>query len=184
MPTQLTASAGNAQVSLSWNASTGAGSYDVKRATQSGGPYTTIATLVLNTTYTDSSVTNGTMYYYVVSAVNSAGTSANSNQAAAMPLLPYVVPPSNVTGMSTTYNRVPAILLQWSRSASPNITQYNVYRSTGSSAPNLYGYVYGAQMTGVYDLGVKHGTKYNYEVTVVNSGRVESKPSNEVTVNF
>ena len=39
----LTATAGNGQVALSWTASTGATSYNVKRATVSGGPYTMVA---------------------------------------------------------------------------------------------------------------------------------------------
>ena len=40
-PTGLTPTAGNAQVALTWNASSGATSYNVKRSTTSGGPYTT-----------------------------------------------------------------------------------------------------------------------------------------------
>ena len=42
-PTNLVATAGNAQVGLSWSASSGATSYNVQRSTTSGGPYTTIA---------------------------------------------------------------------------------------------------------------------------------------------
>ena len=83
-PTGLTATAGNGQVSLTWNASAGATSYNVKRSTASGGPYTTISSPT-TTSYSDTSVTNGTPYYYVVSAVNSAGESANSTQASATP---------------------------------------------------------------------------------------------------
>ncbi len=84
-PTGLTATAGNAQVSLSWTASSGATSYNVKRATVSGGPYTTIATGVTATSYTNTGLANGTTYFYVVSAVNASGESANSNQASATP---------------------------------------------------------------------------------------------------
>jgi hypothetical protein len=83
-PTNLTATPGNQQVSLTWSASSGATSYNVKRATNNGGPYTQVA----NTTVpndTDSSLTNGTTYYYVVSALNSAGESANSSQVSATP---------------------------------------------------------------------------------------------------
>jgi len=76
-PTSLTATSGNGQVSLSWTASSGATSYNVKRATVSGGPYTTIASATA-TAFTDTGLTNGTTYYYVVSALNSAGESANS----------------------------------------------------------------------------------------------------------
>src|SRR5262249_16466258 len=44
-PTGLKATAGNAQVALSWTAAAGATGYNVKRAPSSGGPYTTIVTL-------------------------------------------------------------------------------------------------------------------------------------------
>src|SRR5499426_2644051 len=84
-PTALAATPGNAQVSLSWNASTGATSYNVKRSTTSGGPYTTVATGVTATGFTNTGLTNGTTYFFVVSAVNAAGESANSNQASATP---------------------------------------------------------------------------------------------------
>ncbi|WP_407644625.1 cellulose binding domain-containing protein [Cohnella cholangitidis] len=84
-PTGLTATGGNAQVALSWTASSGAVSYNVKRATTNGGPYATVATGVTGTSYADTGLTNGTTYYYVVSAVNAAGESANSAQASATP---------------------------------------------------------------------------------------------------
>ncbi|MDQ2983090.1 MAG: S8 family serine peptidase, partial [Actinomycetota bacterium] len=63
-PTNLTATAGNNQVSLSWTGSAGAATYNVKRSTVSGGPYTTITTGVTATSYTDTGLTNGTTYYY------------------------------------------------------------------------------------------------------------------------
>ncbi|WP_068787186.1 glycoside hydrolase family 6 protein [Paenibacillus phocaensis] len=84
-PAGLTATAGNSQVTLSWTASSGATSYNVKRATTSGGPYTTVATGVAAASYTDTGLTNGTTYYYVVSAANGAGESANSAEVAATP---------------------------------------------------------------------------------------------------
>ena len=83
-PTGLSATAGNLQVSLSWTASSGATSYNVKRATTSGGPYSQVAN-VTTTSDTDTGLTNGTTYYYVVSAVNAAGESANSSQVSATP---------------------------------------------------------------------------------------------------
>ncbi len=84
-PAGLAAAAGEAQVLLSWNASGGATSYKVKRATVSGGPYATVATGVAGTTFTDAAVVNATTYYYVVTAVNATGESGNSNQASAIP---------------------------------------------------------------------------------------------------
>ncbi len=80
----MSATAGDAQVSLSWTAVASATSYNVKRATTSGGPYATVAT-VSATTYTDTGLVNGTTYYYVVSAVNAGGESANSSPVNATP---------------------------------------------------------------------------------------------------
>jgi cellulose 1,4-beta-cellobiosidase len=85
-PTGLTATAGNAQVTLGWTASAGAASYTVKRAAVSGGPYTTVATGLTATSYINTALTNGTAYYYVVSAANSAGESANSTEVSATPV--------------------------------------------------------------------------------------------------
>jgi O-glycosyl hydrolase len=84
VPTGLTATAGNAQVALSWNASTGATAYDVKRSTVSGSGYATISSPT-TTSYTNTGLTNGTTYYYVVAAKNAGGSSANSTQASATP---------------------------------------------------------------------------------------------------
>jgi hypothetical protein len=83
-PSGLTATAiSSSQINLSWSARTGANSYKVKRATVSGGPYTTIASGVTSTSYSDTGRSSGTTYYYVVSAVNGVGESANSAQASA-----------------------------------------------------------------------------------------------------
>lgn len=83
-PTGLAAAAGNGQVTVTWSASGGATSYNVKRATVSGGPYTSIA-VVSATVFTNTGLTNGTPYYFVVSSTNSAGTSGNSSQIASTP---------------------------------------------------------------------------------------------------
>ena len=83
-PSGLTATTGNQQVSLTWNASSGATSYHVKRGTASGGPYTQVAS-VATTSDVDTGLTNGTAYYYVVSAVNANGESGNSSQASGTP---------------------------------------------------------------------------------------------------
>jgi len=77
LPTTITWIQGGDQVAkLEWMAN-GAESYNVKRATSLGGPYTVIAN-VRGTSYSDNTATNGTTYYYVVSAVNQAGESSNS----------------------------------------------------------------------------------------------------------
>jgi hypothetical protein len=83
-PTGLTATPGNDAVTLSWAASAGAVSYNVERSTTSGGPYTTVGTPT-TTSFTDSSVTNGVTYFYVLEAADLAGTSPNSAQVSATP---------------------------------------------------------------------------------------------------
>jgi len=80
----LTAIPGDTQASLSWTASSGATGYKVKRATMDGGPYTTIGS-PSGTNFLNTGLVNGTAYYYVVSATNAAGESANSSQATATP---------------------------------------------------------------------------------------------------
>jgi len=85
-PVGLVAVPGNAKVSLSWLPSAGAASYNLKRATVSGGPYTNLASLT-TLGYPDAGLANGTTYYYVVSAVNGGGEGANSSAVAATPLV-------------------------------------------------------------------------------------------------
>src|SRR5208283_556 len=83
-PTGLTATAvSSSQINLSWNSSSNATSYNVKRATVSGGPYATIATGVTATSYSNTGLTASTTYYYVVSAVNTSGESPNSSEKSA-----------------------------------------------------------------------------------------------------
>jgi hypothetical protein len=72
-------------VQLSWDDAVGAASYLVKRSTTSGSGYMTIATGVATTSYQDTSVVNGTSYYYVVAATNNFGVSSDSAEASATP---------------------------------------------------------------------------------------------------
>ena len=83
-PTGLSATAGDAKVTLGWDFSPLATSYDVKRSA-GGGPFTTIATGVALPEYVDRDVVGGTSYTYVVSAVNGTGQSPDSAVATASP---------------------------------------------------------------------------------------------------
>jgi hypothetical protein len=77
VPGDLAGSADNGQAALTWQASSTATSYNVKRSTTNGGPYSVVANIT-TPNYADTGLTNGTTYYYVVSALNPAGESANS----------------------------------------------------------------------------------------------------------
>ena len=74
-------------VVLTWTASTSTvAGYNVYRGTTSGGPYTKInSSLITTLAYTDSTVQNGTTYYYVATAVDSSGgESVNSKEVSAV----------------------------------------------------------------------------------------------------
>jgi hypothetical protein len=178
-PTGLVATAGNQQVGLTWTASSGATSYNVQRSTTTGGPYTTLSSPA-TTSYTDSAVTNGTTYYYVVEAVNSAGTSANSSQVSATPL----ASPPTPTGLAATAGNQ-QVNLTWN--ASTGATSYNVGRSTTSGGP--YTTVSSPTMTSYADSSVTNGTTYYYVVAAVNSagtsansGQVSATPAGSTSV--
>jgi hypothetical protein len=89
-PADLLAEPGDGVVPLRWQQSFGATSYAVQRATTSGGPYTTVASNVTGGSYVDTTVTNGTTYYYTITATNAAGTSANSPEDSVTPAHPLV----------------------------------------------------------------------------------------------
>lgn len=85
-PTSLTGVAGSGQVALSWKAATGATSYSVYRGTVFDGEATTPIATVTTPSFTDTSVTNGTLYFYEVAATNSVGTSGDTNQITMTPM--------------------------------------------------------------------------------------------------
>ena len=161
-PAGLTANGGNAQVALTWTASTGATSYHVKRATVSGGPYTQVSAPAA-ANFTDSGLTNGTKYFYVVSALNSAGESANSAEVNATPAAPATVPAVPVNLVATAGNA--QVSLVWT--ASTGATSYHVKRATVSGGP--YAQVSAPASANFTDSGLTNGTKYFYVVSAVNS---------------
>ncbi|CAK0769423.1 exported hypothetical protein [Gammaproteobacteria bacterium] len=82
----ISAFAGDAQVTLSWPAVTGATSYKVYQGTTAGGESTTpVKTGVTGTSLTLTGLTNGKKYFFKMGAVNSVGTSALSNEVNATP---------------------------------------------------------------------------------------------------
>jgi fibronectin type 3 domain-containing protein len=158
-PTGVVAAAANAQVNLAWNASSGATGYYVKRSTTSGAE-AQIATPSTNS-YTDSAVTNGTKYFYVVSAYNTYGQSGNSSEVSATPALPV---PAAPTGLTATAGNA-QVMLAWTASA--GATSYNVKRSTTNGSG--YQTVSSPTTPSFTDKPLTNGTTYYYVVTAVNA---------------
>ena len=97
-PTDLTAIAGNTQVTLSWSASASATSYNIKRSITNGGPYS-VAANVAGLAFTNTGLASGTNYYFVITATNAAGVSTNSLQVSARPVS--ATPPQLTSGISS-----------------------------------------------------------------------------------
>ncbi len=179
VPTNLAATAGNAVVTLNWGSSSGATSYNVKRAIKSGGPYTKVASPAV-TTYLDASATNGTAYFYVVSALNAAGESANSAEVSGTPTAPSAPPPASVIPLPPTNLRAASgnaqVNLTWSVSA--NAANYEVKRATTSGG--AYQQLAMANSAAYTDTSVTNGSTYYYVVSALDSAG-ESSNSAQVS---
>lgn len=85
-PIGVTAAPGNGQVTISWTAVPGATSYNIYWSTVSGvTPANGIRIAGVTTPYTQAGLSNGTTYYYVVTAVNGNGESTASIQVSVAP---------------------------------------------------------------------------------------------------
>lgn len=177
-PPGLIAAAWDRLVALSWKASAWAKHYTIYRSTTSAGPYGVLTNLA-ETTFTDTGLTNGTRYYYVVAAVNEAGTSPNSSEVSAIPTgPPPPAAPTNLTAAAPNGKR--RIDLRWTQSSSTGVTQNRIYRSTTSGEYNLRATI--SAGTSFSDTSVGSRTTYYFVVTAVNgSSGKESTSSNQAS---
>ncbi|HXI71475.1 MAG TPA: DUF5010 domain-containing protein [Verrucomicrobiae bacterium] len=174
-PTSLTAVAGSGagRASLNWTALLGAAGYNVKRSTIAVGPYTTVMVTTTNTAV-DTGLTDGTQYYYAVTAFNGLGESANSDPAGVLIPIPPI--PDMPTGLSATA-AIGQVSLSWT--ASLNAAGYNTKRSTVLGG--AYTTVAAGSTNAALDASVTGGTRYYYVVTATN-GTGESAASSAVTI--
>jgi phosphatidylinositol-3-phosphatase len=114
-PTGLTATAGDAKVTLNWTASASRGvvGYDVYRENADGTWPTSALASTSGTSYTDSGLTNGTAYTYRVTAAGGSGSqSAPSNTASATPQAAGAGPCGTASTPPASYDHVVWILME------------------------------------------------------------------------
>jgi hypothetical protein len=110
-PVVLTAAAGNSAINFTWTNSNLATSFNLYWALTAGqGENGTQIVNITGNSYSLAGLTNGETYYAVVTAVNSSGESAISNQASATPT-------NVVTWVNNSLGPV-----QWQNNSSQNVT--------------------------------------------------------------
>ena len=165
-PTGLSASPSHARIFLTWNASSGATRYQVKRRVGAAAKYVTIAS-PNEPSHADTTVSHGTTYEYVVSATNGDAESADSSPVKAEPM----AAPSAPTGLTAVAGDG-RVTLTWTAAA--GAVGYHVQRTTVKDGT----FAELATITSVtyVDSTVANGLAYDYAVVAVNSGG-QSPPS-------
>jgi fibronectin type 3 domain-containing protein len=162
-PSALSATPGDAQVTVSWAAVTGATSYNIYRSTIAGLQGSKIGASSASL-YIDTTAVNGTTYFYEVTADNSAGEGPRSAQSSgATPAAP-VTPPAAPTGVIASAGNA-QVTVNWT--GVTGVTSYTIYRSTsqGSQGAKL-----GSSSTTAYlDATAVNGITYYYAVAAHNA---------------
>ncbi len=184
-PDDLAATAGDAQVRLSWTAPAsdgGAGitGYRVYKGTSATFGDGAQAASVTGTSTTLTGLTNGTTYYFWVTAVNKVGESDPSRSASAAPVAA-VTAPGVPGGLSATPGNG-RVSLSWTAPASSGgaaISGYVIYQGTspGGGSPRPGGPVKGTSYTVT---GLTNGITYYFKVAAVNGAGHQGKGSGEV----
>ena len=144
-------------VKIKWGSVSGADKYYVYRKTSSGS-YDRIASTT-NTYYTDKSAKSGKKYYYIVKAINEAGSSDSSSSKSIYHLAD--------TTLSTPKSTKSGVKLSWKKVTGAE--GYVVYRKTGSGSYSKLATVKGNSKVTYTDASAKKGKKYTYKIKAYKS---------------
>ncbi len=177
-PTGVVAMAGDGSVSLDW-ADSGESDldfYTVYRGTANGGPYTLIDD-AFTSDYVDNNVTNGTWYYYVITATDLGGSeSAYSVQVQALPR--DMVPPAAPTNLQATALDS-QVYLTWDANTEPDFNSYFIYIAETQGGP--YDEIDSDDVTEWLVTGLTNGVTYYFVVQAEDNWGNLSPYSNEVS---
>ncbi len=176
-PAGLAASPADSSIDLTWNPSAGATSYSVYRGTAPGAEGGTPVAATTSDSFTDAGLTDGTGYYYTVTASNTGGASAKSAEANTVPTAAVIAPPVPFGVVITPASG--QIQLQWT--FEEGATSYQVYRGTtpGGEGATPLATVTSSSYT---DSAVTSGVTYYYEITALTAG-TQSARSSESSAN-
>lgn len=164
-PTGVTATGGANQISVNWTAN-GATSYNLYWSPTSGVT-TATGTKVTGAArpFVQTGLSAGATYYYIVTAVNSAGESPASAQASATTNPPLVVVPPAPAGVGAT-GGTKQVTVTWP--AVSSATSYNIYYSTTTGVSKTSGSKIVNAASPYIQTGLADGTTYYFIVTAVN----------------
>jgi len=171
----VSAFGGTTQGTLTWNPVAGVVSYNIFRGTTSGGEGATPinASPVTTASYTDSSVVNGTTYYYTVQAVFTTAKSLVSSEVNCTPLAAIPDPAFTIKAGKSQ------LTLSWVAGAG-DLT-YNIFRGTtpGGEGATPINSTPLSTLT-FTDTNVTSGVAYFYYIIAYNNNG-KSKASVEIT---
>ncbi|GAA4721703.1 DUF5005 domain-containing protein [Phytohabitans rumicis] len=167
-PSNLTATAGDGQVTLRWSASSTPNVWYLVELRAKGSPWRQLQYPVTTCcTYTVKLLDNGTTYDFRVRATNLSGESAPSNVATARPMPPLPQSPVNLTATPIRKGSTKGARLIWVPSPTPPVL-YNIYVRDPSTGNEWVKLLYPVAATTFDYYPIRPVTTYEFRVTATN----------------